>query len=76
MSDFRSSNSEFTQLVPETTNSAFSVSYAESSLTCKFELNAAILDFDRFEVRKNPNVHNSSLRPQMVRFLFLTLRAG
>ena len=31
-----------------------------NSLTCKFELNTAILDFDRFEVSKNPIFHNSS----------------
>ena len=45
---------DFSQLVPETSNGAFSVSYADSSLTCKFQLNTAILDFDRSEVTKNP----------------------
>ena len=64
------------QLVPETSNCAFCVSYAEASLTCKFELNTAILDFDRFEVSKNPIFHNSSRRPQMVRILLITLRAA
>ena len=34
----------------ETLNAAFWVSYAESKLTCKFELNTASLDFDRFKV--------------------------
>ena len=76
MSDFRSSKSEFTQLVPETSNSAFSVSYAESSLTCKFELNAAILDFGRFEVSKNPIFHKSSWRPEMVLFVLVTVKAA
>ena len=46
--------SDFSQHLPDTSNAAFCVSYAESSLTCKFELNTAILDFDRFEVRKSP----------------------
>ena len=45
---------DFSQLVQETSNRAFRVSYADSSLTCKFQLNTAILDFDRFEVTKNP----------------------
>ena len=45
------------------------------SLTCKFELNTAILDFGRFEVSKNPIFHNSYRRPQMVRFVLVTLRA-
>ena len=36
------------------------VSYVESSLTCKFDLNTAILEFNRFEVSKNPIFHNSS----------------
>ena len=31
-------------------------------------LNTAILDLDRFEVRKNPIFHNSSFRPQIVRY--------
>ena len=46
----------------------------ERSLTCKFELNLEILDFDRFKVRKNPIFHNSSRRPHKVRFLLVTLR--
>ena len=71
-----SKNATFLQLVPETLNAAFCVSYAESSLTCKFELNTAILDFDRFEANKNPIFHNLSLRPQMLRFVFATLRAA
>ena len=50
------------------------VSYAESSQTCKFELNIEILDFDRFKVRKNPIFHNSSRRPPKVRLLLVTLR--
>ena len=45
-------------------------------VTCKFELNTASLDFDRFEVSKNPIFYNSSRRTQMVRFVFLTLRAA
>ena len=57
--------SDFSQVVRENLNSAFCVTYAESSLTCKFELNTAILDFDQFRgleksdfsqvVRKNLN---------------------
>ena len=46
--------SDISQLVPQTSNGAFYVSYAERSLTCKFELNRAILDFDRLEVTKSP----------------------
>ena len=76
MSDFTSSKSEFSQLVPETSNSAFSVSYAESSLTSNFELNAAILDFGRFEVSKNPIFHKSSWRPEMVLFVLVTVKAA
>ena len=68
--------SDFLQLVPETTNGPFCVSYAESSLTSKFNLNTGIFDFDGFEVRKNPTFHDSSWRPQMVRFLLVTLRAA
>ena len=30
-----------------------------AALTCKFELNTAILDFDRFKVSKNPIFHKS-----------------
>ena len=61
---------DFSQLVPETSNGAFSVSYADSSLTCKFQLNTAILDFDRSDITKNP----LSRRPQKMRFVLLTLR--
>ena len=46
---------------------------AISSLTCQFELNTTILDFGRFEVRKNSIFHNSSGKPQMVRFVLVTL---
>ena len=49
--------------------------YAESSLTCKFELTTAILNFERFEVSKNPMFHKSSLGPKSVRFVLVTLRA-
>ena len=56
-------------------NCAFCVSYAESNLTCKFELNTAILDFDRFDVSKKPIFYNSSRKPQMVRFVLVTLKA-
>ena len=35
--------SDFLQLVPETSNGTFCVSYAEGSLSCNFELNTAIL---------------------------------
>ena len=55
---------------------AFYVSYAESSLTYKFELYTAILDFDGFQVRRNPIFHNSSRRPQMVCFVLVTLKAA
>ena len=51
------------------------VSYANINLTCKLELNTAIVDFDRFEVSKHLIFHNSSPRPQMVRFVLVTLRA-
>ena len=44
--------SDFSQIVPDNSNSAFFASYAEGSLTLKFELNTAILDFNRFEVSK------------------------
>ena len=36
----------------------------------------AILDFDRFEVRRNLIFHNSSRGPQMVRFVLVTLKAA
>ena len=63
-------------MVPETSNGAFCVSYAESSQTCKFELNTRILDFHRFDVRKNPIFHNSPRRTEMVRFVSVTVRAA
>ena len=66
--------SVFSQLFPRTSNGAFCVSYAERGLTCKFEPNMAILDFDRFKASKNPIFHNSSRRAQMMRFVLLTLR--
>ena len=46
------------------------------SLNYKFKLNTAILEFDRFKVRKNPIFHNASWRPQMVRFVLVMLRAA
>ena len=55
MTDLRSAKIRFfTTRLWRPRNAAFCVSYAESSLTCKFELNTAILDFDRFEVSKKP----------------------
>ena len=54
----------------------FFVSYAKSSETCRFELNASILDFDRLEVSKNPIFQDLSRRPQMVRLLLVTPRAA
>ena len=65
--------SDYSQIVQETSNSSFSDSYAECSLTCKFVLNTTTLDFCRFEVSKNSIFHNSSRRPQMVRFALVTL---
>ena len=50
-----SKKSYFLELVPQKSNCVFYVSYADSSLSCKFELNTAVLDFYRFEVTKNPN---------------------
>ena len=67
---------DFPQLVPERPNGAFCVTYAESSLSCNFKLNSAILDFDWFEMNKNPLFHNSSRRPHLVRFVLVTLRAA
>ena len=46
------------------------------ALTSKCERNTAILDFDIFELRKNPNFHNSSRKPQILRFVFVTLIAA
>ena len=68
--------SDFSQIVPETSNGAFCVSDADWGLTCKFKLNTAILHFDRFKVSKNPIFHNSSQRPQIVRFVLVTLTAA
>ena len=68
--------SNFSQLGPENSNGAFCVSYVESSLTCKFQLNTAMLDLGRFEVSKIPIFHKSSRKRQMVRFLLITLRAA
>ena len=45
-------------------------------LSCNFKLNTAILDFDRFEVNKNPLFPNLSGRPHVVRFVLVTLRAA
>ena len=39
-------------------------------------LNTAILNFDPFEVSKNPLFHNSSQRPQMMCFVLVTPRAA
>ena len=69
-------NSIFQKLCSDTSNSAFCPSYGEGILTCKFKLNAAIFDFDRFEVRINPIFQNTSRRPQLVRFVLVTLWAA
>ena len=66
----------FPKVVPQIWNAAFCVSYAESSVTSKFELNTAILDFDRFEVSKKPIFRSSSRRPQVVRFVLVTVKAA
>ena len=66
-----SEKSDISQLVSEALNGAFCVSYAESTLTCKFELTSAILDFDRIELRKNAIFHYSARRPQIVRFVLV-----
>ena len=68
--------SDFSQLVPESSNGALCVSYAESSLTCKFELKTEILDFGRFELKKDPTFQTSSQWNQMVRFVLVTLRTA
>ena len=52
----------------------FFVSYAESNVTCKFELNTAILNFETVEVSNNPNFGYSFQRGQMVRFVLVRLR--
>ena len=57
------------QLVPDTSNGSFCVSYAEGSLTFKLQLNTALLDFDRFEVRKNSTFQKSARKPKMLRFV-------
>ena len=44
--------SDISQLVSEALNGAFCVSYAKSSLTCKFELTSDILHFDGIELSK------------------------
>ena len=54
----------------------FVLCYAESSLTCKFELKTSILDFGQFDVRKNPIFNNSSCKSQMLRFVLLDLKAA
>ena len=41
-----------------------------------YPLFTAILDLDRLEVSRNPIFHNSSRRPQMVRFVLVKLRAA
>ena len=68
--------SDFSKVVPDTSNCAFCFTYAERSVSCKFELNTEILDFDWFEVCKNPIFHNSSRQPQMLRFVLVTLKAA
>ena len=66
----------FSQFVPETSFGPFCVSYARGSVISKFGLNTPILDSDRFEGRKNLIFHNLSRRPQMLRFVLVTLRAA
>ena len=68
--------SDFSQLVPKTSNAAFFVSHDESSLTRKFELNTAILDYGSFDVKINPIFHKSCQTPQIVRFVLVTLKAA
>ena len=58
----------FTTRPRGSSSGAFCVSYPESNLICKLELNTAILDFGRFEVSKNSIFHKSSRKPQMVRY--------
>ena len=62
--------------VPQTSNGAFYVSYVQSCVTYKFELNTTILDFGRFEVRKNSIFQKSSPTRQSVRFVLVALRAA
>ena len=45
---FEEQTSDFSQLVRQTSNGAFCVSYAISSLTCKFELNTTRISNDAF----------------------------
>ena len=65
-----------TRPVRQSSNWVFCVSYATSRQTCRFELNAAMLDFDRFQVSKNTIFEDLSRRPQMVRLLLVTSRAA
>ena len=67
-----SRKARFITSVPQTSNGAFYVSYVESCVTYKFELNTTVLDSGRFEVRKNPIFHNSSRSPQMMRYVLVT----
>ena len=62
--------------VPQTSNGGFYVSYVESCVTYKFELNTTILDFGRFEVRKTSIFQKSSPTRQSVRFVLVALRAA
>ena len=71
---FSLKDTDLSLLVRETSNGAFDVSYGESRLTCKFEVNTATLDFGRFKVSNNPIFHSSSSRPQMLSFVLLTMR--
>ena len=53
----------------------FCVSYAKINLTCKFELNTAILDFERFGAKK---IRFSKTRPGDVKwfcFVLVTLKS-
>ena len=45
-------------------------------MTFKFELKTEILDFDGCEVSKNSIFHKSSRRPEITRFVLVTLRAA
>ena len=53
------------KLFHETSNGAFCLSYSESRLICKFELNSAILDFALLEVTKKPLFQKSSRKFQL-----------
>ena len=63
------------KLFHETSNGAFCLSYSESRLICKFDLNSEILDFARLEVTKKLLFHKSSRKFQMVRSFLVTQRA-